>query len=289
MTTWDALSDPDGRLHRPLSARGWDVPPIELEDGTLRWQLGTGKPVRMRLANVLTGFTGLVDADEKRILGFARRWGPLGLCEHGFPASHPPTYWPTRAVDAHPCPYDSRDVKRADFHRCEVRGYEEDQPWELAGEWRTWARRAQSTLEAAARLRIGKLPDEATWRIVCDTEGMPSGPGWWAPPRRLDAGWAMLDYMLGFWLRAADVRPTLERHDGKPVITWGSIHAPLFGTIALQLLMMVTQTQGLAQCSGCGNSYIPRRKPREDQRRYCDDCRARKIPIRDAARDYRQR
>jgi len=124
---------------------------------------------------------------------------------------------------------------------------------------------------------------------VADRLCMPTGPGWWAPPRRLDDGWALLDEMLGFWLEGAEVRPMLERPNGKPTITWGSAHAPLFGTIAVQLLMLVTQTAGLAQCSGCGNSYIPRRKPRDQQRSYCADCRVRKVPQRDAQRDKRSR
>ena len=64
-----------------------------------------------------------------------------------------------------------------------------------------------------------------------------------------------MDYMLGFWLEGAEVRPMLERRNGKPTITWGSSHAPLFGTIAVQLLMLVTQTAGLAQCSGCAYAH----------------------------------
>ena len=295
MTSFDELADPDGRLSRPLRTRGWDVPkPIELQDKALRWREPNPKRERVRLplAKVLTDFTGLAQADDLRVLKFARRWGPLNLCEHGFPRCHRPFYWPTRpSVNVHACPYDERpvSVKRGDFHRCEVQGAEEGCPWEPVEAWRTWARRAQATLQAAAHLHQRTLPDTATWRIACDAEGMPTGPGWWAPPRRLGDGWALMDYMLGFWLEGAEVRPMLERRNGKPTITWGSSHAPLFGTIAVQLLMLVTQTAGLAQCSGCGNSYIPRRQPREQQRSYCADCRARKVPQRDAQRDKRSR
>ena len=283
MRSFDELADPDGRLSRPLRTRGWDVPkPIELQDKALRWGSGPNpkyERVRLPLAKVLTDFTGLAQADDLRVLKFARRWGPLKLCEHGVPHCHPPFYWPTASIAPPP----------GDFHQCYVQGTWEGCPWEPVEAWRTWARRAQATLQAAAHLHQRTLPDTATWRIVCDTEGMPTGPGWWAPPRRLRDGWALLDEMLGFWLKGADVRPMLERPKGKPTITWGSSHAPLFGTIAVQLLLLVTQTAGLAQCSGCGNSYIPRRKPRDQQRSYCADCRVRKVPQRDAQRDWSSR
>ena len=118
--------------------------------------------------------------------------------------------------------------------RTRTRGADRCTDW-----WRTWARRAQATLEVAVALHSGTIGDESTWRIVCDTEGLPTtGFSAWQRPRGVDDGWNRLDYMLGYWLRAADVRPALERRDRKPVLTWGSEHHPVFGTVALRLRLL---------------------------------------------------
>lgn len=44
-----------------------------------------------------------------------------------------------------------------------------------------------------------------------------------------------------------------------------------------------------AACSGCGAVYLPPRRPQAGLRHYCEECWRTKVPVRDAARDYRER
>jgi DNA-directed RNA polymerase subunit RPC12/RpoP len=43
-----------------------------------------------------------------------------------------------------------------------------------------------------------------------------------------------------------------------------------------------------ARCSGCGKTYVPKRLPAKNRRRYCEDC-GHRAAMRDAARAYRSR
>jgi hypothetical protein len=63
----------------------------------------------------------------------------------------------------------------------------------------------------------------------------------------------------------------------------------LLGALGLQLAQKVSKTNGLAICSGCGDSFSPERKPSAGRRTYCGECRDAKIPERDAARSYRSK
>jgi hypothetical protein len=63
----------------------------------------------------------------------------------------------------------------------------------------------------------------------------------------------------------------------------------LIGALGLQLMQKISTTTGVANCSGCGRSFSPTRKPRAGNRTYCPSCRAEKVPQRDAARASRGR
>ena len=217
-------------------------------------------------------FLRLRDAPASQILRYAQRWGVLGLCEHDFPAQHPPDYWPSRAIEAHACPYAYDDpygfgplhsatgrprrarrskragrtwiYRRADFHTCHVRGIYEigwyvGKPWEPVDAWRTWARRAHALLAVAAALQQEKLGAEPDWRMATDTE--------METPETPPEGWRLLTYYADYWLRAADVRPWPQFQDGKVRFTLGSDwgHSPLFGAIAVQLVLAISGFRGL--------------------------------------------
>ena len=62
----------------------------------------------------------------------------------------------------------------------------------------------------------------------------------------------------------------------------------LFGALAVQLLMAVSRTGGLAICSGCGAPYVPKRRPNPRRRRYCPQCGL-KAAWRDAQAAQRRR
>lgn len=62
------------------------------------WRRSTGAPrFRTPRQGMLEGFLKLAAASDDQILEFARRWGPLGICEHGLPHTH----WPLNTWDAY--------------------------------------------------------------------------------------------------------------------------------------------------------------------------------------------
>jgi hypothetical protein len=313
-----------GRLERRVLAPRWQLPRrIVLDGDRLRWTWTAGTdgpgitPDRLiePAAGLLEDFLQLRNAPARQILRYAQRWGVLGLCEHDFPAQHPPEYWPSRAIEFHACPYawddpygfgpvrpskgQSRRASRAkhadgfwinpraDFHACHVRGtYEADEyvgsPWEPVDAWRTWARRAHALLAVAAALQDKKLGAESDWQTATDTK--------METPRPQTEGWRLLAYFADYWLRAADVRPWPQFQDGVVRMTLGSDwgHSPLFGAIAVQLVLAISGAEGFVVCDACRNVYAPRRTPRAGERHYCQSCRDRKVPERHAASRHRK-
>ena len=328
MTRFDVLqqfTDPDtGRLERRVWAPRWPIPKrIVLEGDRLRytWTPGTDWPgvtpdhLIAPAAGLLEHFLRLRDAPADQIVRFAQRWGVLGLCEHDFPAQHPPEYWPSRAVEMHPCPYAwddpyglgpprsttrrprrGRRSKRADkirinprvdVHACHVRGIYETgayvgKPWEPVEAWRTWARRAHALLAVAAALQQKRLGAESDWRMATDME--------METPRPRTEGWRLLALFADYWLKAADVRPWPQVQDGVVRLTLGSDwgHSPLFGAIAVQLVLAISGAEGFTVCDACRNVYAPRRTPRGGEHHYCETCRDQKVPQRHAAARYRK-
>lgn len=169
----------------------------------------------------------MYNAPAKKILTYARRWGVLELCLHDFPFQHPPVYWPTQPAEVHACPYviikhrDEMPIRQADRHPCLPRGLVDGRPWEPLEAWYRWALRARASVTIAAELRKGRLGMEQDWRVVCGTEGMPTGRGYWSPPRTLHQGWLQLNSMVNYWLRAAALTVSLECREKEAVFTVG--------------------------------------------------------------------
>jgi hypothetical protein len=275
---------PDFKLDRPLESRPWTARDVEIEAGRLKWCERPGEAVSPS-RGLLEAFIRLDGAPDDAVLRFAKRWGPLGLCEHGFPASHPGDYWPTRPVEFHPCP-DRPTI--GEHHRCIRRGYHEDARWEPITEWRQWTKLAKATLEFVVSLQQPKVPPIEMWGAMCALEGSPTGSGFPGWPRTRENAQAYLAMMIGYWLRAANLQLSVEIGQ-RAGITWGSLENPVFGAIAMQLALVASGKWGLAICSGCGTSYAPSRQPREKTRHYCLACSENGVPKRDASRAYRRR
>lgn len=122
----NALLAPGGRsYYRTLPARLLAVP-LEcwLEGEDLHWKTpaptgeatraGDAEALRRRVGvprfrkpteGMFEGFLKLSDAPGEKILDFVRRWGPLGICEHGLPHTH----WPLNKWDGHAAAYVSSE------------------------------------------------------------------------------------------------------------------------------------------------------------------------------------
>jgi hypothetical protein len=137
-------------------------------------------------------------------------------------------------------------------------------------------------MAVAAALQEEKLGAEPDWRMATDTEMQ--------MPQTAKEGWRLLTYYADYWLKAADVRPWPQFQDGQLRLTLGSDwgHSPLFGAIAVQLVLAISGAQGFAVCDACRNVYAPRRNPRAGERHYCQDCRDHNVPERHAAARYRK-
>ncbi len=185
-----------------------------------------------------------------------------------------------------------QDDPPTDFHLCLSRGSRAGTPWEPVSAWRTWAKRAYALLAIAGALREAKRGAEDDWRLAYGIEDQDaSGPGSYRAPMTTDAGWRELEHLANRWLGAARVRPWLEMTGSSLQFKLGSDagSSPLYGAIAIQLGLAVSGAEGFAVCDVCKSVYAPERKPRLNERHYCQQCRARKEPERIAAAEYRKR
>jgi hypothetical protein len=63
----------------------------------------------------------------------------------------------------------------------------------------------------------------------------------------------------------------------------------LLGTLAGQIAEKISRNDESVICAGCHQLFVPKRPPSRGTRQYCKRCRRKKLPERDAARDYRLR
>lgn len=212
---------------------------------------------------ILGRFTGLAEESPERFLAFAREWGVLGIFD-GFP----------------PYPQNSSGVLQ-----------------ENLATWRSYAREARSLLNVALRLQRGETGNERDWSIA-NQEGYRPGSldaeerAWeeYAMNQQGQIVWEkkLLSRRVSRWLRKAAIRPVLVWHpeQRKPHINIGA--AGTFGLLAFELALGVAGSTGLVTCTACGNAYVPRRKPRIDERHYCPTC-GKRAADKDAVREYRQK
>ena len=281
--------DEEGNLGSPAATDLLVVPAqIELDPDRdwLHWEVA---PNQLRYAspprNLLWDFIKLSDASPERIRAFARNWGVLELCDtHSLPADHP-----RRSAF-------SSDSKS----KCRINHWLEGEK-ELAREplsaWRRFAGEAKAMLNVAAALHEGEKGkrkdwEQVVWSLQLDSR-VPAFKEnlWWNLSVEEQKSW--LAGQVTWWLRMGEVRPTLRwgRHSDDSdlgiSIAFFS-HGGLFGELAVQLMLAIGKSKGLAICSNCAAPYLPTRRPRADRRRYCQNCGPKAAP-RDASRDRYER
>jgi hypothetical protein len=272
---WDAgLTDEEGHLGRPIAWDKWWVPsPVNIERDRLVWGLSDGRLVH-ETDRLLEGFMPLAEATDGDICNYARRWGVFGICVHGLPASHYPRPEPL----PNPLPSGER------LPWCYPQGYWEGEPYELIEDWRGYSRKVSAIANVASRLHGGELGTREDWEVLNSTAG--GGPT--IPrTRSIAADQRGLCVVVNQLLRQAQVGVRYSWEHDRAILQFDG--AGLFGALVVQLALAIGRTDGLAVCSGCGVSYVPRRRPRRDRRRYCEQCVRRGVPQRDAATDYRRR
>jgi hypothetical protein len=264
--------DPDRSLQAGFSY----VPErIELNEGALIYSNWSSKKVRPG-PGLLEDFVQLYRSSDEEILKYARRWGVLGICEHGLPSSHNSETGPAGCFPN-----------------------ELDKGWlwftEPVERWRYFSRKFSAIQYVGAYLNQDKLGDEVDWelierpRVYLNQNFEPrQRPRF---PADLAEGRLLLARELNKLIRIGQVRPGVAWDEKKAhwqITLEADSLLNLFGLVGLSLVQSICR-QDLVICSACGNSYKPKRRPNPERRNYCLDCRARKISKRDASRDDRKR
>ncbi len=266
----EAPAVPDRDSQMPASQ--WIAPTdIEILNGHLCFVLDADAADNAVTADaaMLDRFVRLADSSDSAILSYAARWGILDLCEHDTPRYH--------SMDWRMPPITS-------IPTCKLAVLDGDEDWrvEPLATWRRYSLQARTILEIGADLQAGILPPSDYWDTVCWDRTIR-----YDQERALDAQRKALMDVVTEWLRVGGVSPSLYWSNSGPQV-W--LQSPgLFGGLAMQLMLAICRSDGLERCSECRLPYVPSRRPRKGQRRYCPKCQADGIPRRDAERDARKR
>jgi Zn finger protein HypA/HybF involved in hydrogenase expression len=262
------LIDPySGALERVLPVGDWLVPPgLKLQDKFLVYD---NRPFRLNeealiaepKVNILFEFSGLADADDTGILEYARKFGVLGLCEHGKPRGHfvhtpikdlcTPIGWPFKCREP---------IER----------------------WRFYASGFGALLRLSVALHNGQSGDAQDWKHALKLPRIAEHPA--AGP------WAQIAGVINLLMTWAGIAPYWVvggKMSGVELRTVVPACA-LFGTLTAELLFTITRSRGLLICSDCGRFYLPQHPPPTGSRKFCPKC-GNKAARRYASKDYRRR
>jgi hypothetical protein len=257
----------------------------------------------------LKAFTDAGLNSEAAVVRFAERWGVLGICDHGLPRTHSAGLSTLCA----PLGHDSM----------------EDGGWEPTAAWRFFRRQAFLILRTSDRLRRGERVDRSTWLELFDEDGPrlaydraidftdPSGTPRVSQPLDLQTGLTVMRAPVLSWVLEEDDwdrpvwecdRPVQRWCAGLIMQSWLEVGRPemlaswsgrgadvwvsarsLFGVLAMKVAFAASGSPGFAICHECHALFLPKRRAKAGQRTYCAECRANKVPRRDAARDFRER
>jgi hypothetical protein len=279
----------DGRLERPIEASGWPVPlEVWIDGNTLRFLMAIEDGRRGALAatpsvatpsrGMLENFIRLSDAPPTRILAFAQRHGTLGVTK-----KKPPSGSYFRSPRA-------KDLQTFGYAYLALDATIEPEGSEQIDVWRFWSHKMKLALLLAAKFSAGEVGDIDVWR---DLMGEPEFEFHGLEPDThlkecVNHERGMLAEYIADWLELGWVHFFLNGFDQDKFKL--EFQTPsLFGGLALQLASVVCESGGFAICAGCANPFAPRRAPRKAHRNYCDECRRRKVPVRDAVRALRER
>jgi hypothetical protein len=255
-------------LDRPGDVSAWGIPPrVTLEQNNLVFrglvaQRRSGLRYLRRATarpdgHILTRFIELCAAPNEKILAYARRYGRLGLCEHG----------------------ELRHLAE-DFPECIQTG-RGGQFVESVERWRGHAAHARALLNAIAQYsKSGTVSDQT---LTALNPNLGRSRAWLRQVR--NAPWSSIGAWTQMWVRAFRVRPELlfDRREKRFRIRLRG-RPGLGSLLALQLMTLAGRSKGIAICSSCAVPFPPKRKPTAARASYCAKC-----GIRAAWRDAQRR
>jgi hypothetical protein len=253
---------------------------LALEGDVLVWSMFSDEEPRRwpesppDLEGALDRFIRIRDAAG--VLGFAKRFGPLRLCEHGVPFSHSTYCQPTKR--------------------------------EPVASWLGYAETARAVVAIASQMRRNRYASRedrdklwAAWpqlqsggskreifEELLSMSRLAEERGVHSPPY---SQWLLMRPVIEWFVDVSGVRP------GIPAGWQGETQCPVFelqghgvlGALGVQLLAAVGGAHEIHLCQSCGEPYTPRRQPQRGRRHYCDRPQCKTYGARLRARDHRAR
>jgi hypothetical protein len=283
---FDPLLANNAVLERPVAIQPYSsFDKFRIDEGKIKISREAKRSVITPSTGMLEEFVALADADENKYSEYACKWGLLELCkEHFKPASHNcEPIVPFRTVVW------GTTEKAAKEHRKKL--LSEGEPISV---WRKYARFARAILNIAARLHEGKMGSDEDWKTLHRVGFIGLDYSEHRKAKKIpdiDFEKSLIASGVNHWLGSGDVQPKVSWKTSRPIITFecSDAYGKLFANLAIQLMMAVSQIDAAAICSACGESYMPTRRPRNNQRRYCPKCKEKKVDQRDASAAYRRR
>lgn len=248
----------------------WDLPRM-VEDRQRISILDYYHPddIRWDTAGMLNDFLALPNRGAKGVERFARRFGVLALCEHGFANSH-------MSTEDDPRPWACFPVQT-----------------ESVACWMEWASRFRALAALAADLHRGGRGRNEDWAEAMENwddeptsdyePSLYAGPNWM--PRTEFAG-AVQHLVL-----QARLRWQFEWNETGPAAVLTSEVQPNFSVVPLlvrELVYLISKTDGIVFCGSCGEPIIsPARRPTATRKAYCEECRESGARLRIAQRKRR--
>ncbi len=253
----DELAPPKDAEDKPRQGlesrlRFWYKNP-RLDGDWLRWQIDSGDyrgDEPFPDLDLLRRFAGLSTAKDAKFLRFARQYGPLWICHHGYAWAH------------------TQGRKRG-TGRCYRRAIEEGELREPLAAWRRYASRASAILSIAARLRE-KLPvPEKAWERLSANPMVGEKRDSWIFRNPVQSARQTVQNAVNEWLYQCEVRPFLWWNDEAPAF---DLSSSLLGAIGIQLMSALMRREHFQSCHACGQLYAPKRRPRKGENNYCEEC-----------------
>jgi hypothetical protein len=253
---------------------------VDVKNGSLLWrpQIVAVRTER-EIQRLLWEFVKLADSSDETIETFARKWGPLGLCEkHHAALCHDAIY---DQPESKPALRQMPDLFFAPI--CPPSIERKGVYSEPIEHWRRYSRRAGALVRVAGHVRLGQTAAPTDWQILTGSDG-PENP------------FVRLGGAFNLWAWLSDLRPTVAVHPRTGTLQLCLVshsanflpdlqgrlgHAVgfrggLFGALATHLLLATTGGAGLAFCSNpdCRTLYRPSRIPAAGKLHFCKDCGA---------------
>jgi hypothetical protein len=318
----DVLSDgasPALLLDDPLQRQSITVPQVVDEpvglgptrigwDATASHTISRGTRASPNLDDCLLFFIQLYDKSDKDIVRFAKRWGPLGICEHGKPYTHHPECLPLSAPER-VWESDDENLIWMVNHLDSTSKRPWRRFWEPLTAWRFYSKHFGALLRVARVLAGGGRPSVREWfaafpwQEACERDSLIAGEPY--PPLERHTEWTeqnllrlfaedargereILTAWLNRLLRDARVMPRMKWHAGEanPLLTVSFGQAPalglwadqlhlgtdsLFAVLTAQLVAFVQDPRRNLECSVCGGPVgrEVKRRPKPGERILC--------------------